>query len=58
MRSEQWIIDDLKSIGCDTARSVLNLSREESIRCTDLEEEMVDDIIKILRTEFENEGKK
>ena len=53
---EQWMIDDLKSIGCDTARSVLNLSREELIRRTDLEEEMVDDIIKILRTEFENEG--
>lgn len=53
---EQWMIDDLKRIGCDTARSVLNLSRDELVRRTDLEEEMIDDIIRILKTEFENEG--
>lgn len=50
---EGWMIDELKSIGLDTAKSVLELDREELIRRTDLEEEMVDDIIKILKAEFE-----
>ena len=50
---EEWIIDALKVIGCDTARSVLNLSKEELIRRTDLEEETVDDLLKVLRAEFE-----
>jgi N utilization substance protein A len=48
-----WIIDELKNIGCDTAKSVLNLSKEELIRRTDLEEETIDDILKILAAEFE-----
>ena len=39
---EEWIINTLKEIGCDTARSVLNLSKEELIRRTDLEEETVE----------------
>lgn len=50
---ESWIIDELKGIGCDTARSVLDLSREELIRRTDLEEETVEDVLNILRAEFE-----
>lgn len=50
---EQWVIDSLKSIGCDTARSVLNLSRDELIRRTDLEEETIGDIMKVLAAEFE-----
>ena len=54
---EEWMIEELKKIGCDTARSVLALSREELIRRTDLEEEMVDDILRILKTEFEEEKK-
>lgn len=49
---EAWIIDSLKNIGCDTARSVLELSREELIRRTDLEEETIDDVIKILSDEM------
>lgn len=50
---DAWIIDALKNIGCDTAKSVLNLSREELIRRTDLEEETVDGVLKILQAEFE-----
>jgi N utilization substance protein A len=49
---EEWIIDELKGIGCDTARSVLELSKKELIRRTDLEEETVDDILSIFRAEF------
>ena len=49
---ESWIIDSLKNIGCDTARSVLNLSKEELVRRTDLEEETIDDVMKILASEF------
>ena len=55
---EEWIIDELKGIGCDTARSVLNLSPEELIRRTDLEEETVDELIKILSSEFDDDKKK
>lgn len=50
---EGWVLDALKSIGCDTARSVLNLSKDELLRRTDLEEETVDDIIGIFASEFE-----
>ncbi|MEM9990722.1 MAG: transcription termination factor NusA [Bacteroidota bacterium] len=50
---EEWIIDELKSIGCDTARSVLSLNKSELLRRTDLEEETIDDIIRILAAEFE-----
>ena len=49
---ETWIIDSLKSIGCDTARSVLDLSHEELMRRTDLEEETIESVIKILESEF------
>ncbi len=55
---EEWIIDELKNIGCDTARSVLNLSKEELVRRTDLEEETIDEILKILASEFEGENEK
>ena len=48
-----WVIDELKAIGCDTAKSVLELSAEELVRRTDLEEETIRDVIKVLRTEFE-----
>jgi len=44
---EAWIIDELKGIGCDTARSVLALNKEELVRRTDLEEETVDEILRI-----------
>jgi len=52
---EEWVIVQLKGIGCDTARSVLDLSKEELVRRTDLEEETIDEILKILRSEFEND---
>jgi N utilization substance protein A len=48
-----WIIDELKSIGCDTARSVLNLNAEDLVKRTDLEEETIREVLKILRSEFE-----
>ena len=50
---EGWIIDELKRIGLDTAKSVLNLGREELVRRTDLEEETVDEVMNILQKEFE-----
>ncbi len=52
---ESWIIDALKNIGCDSAKSVLGLSRDELIRRTDLEEETIDDVLKILAAEFEED---
>lgn len=53
-----WIIDELKAIGCDTARSVLDLSVDELVRRSDLEEETIKEVIKILKTEFESDNKK
>jgi len=50
---DQWIIDELKTIGCDTARSVLDLSIEELVNRTDLEEETIKEVTRILRAEFE-----
>jgi transcription termination/antitermination protein NusA len=50
---EAWIIDELKGIGCDTARSVLALNKEELVRRTDLEEETVDEILRIFTAEFD-----
>lgn len=52
---EDWIIESLKNIGCDTARSVLDLSKEELVRRSDLEEETITDVINILRAEFSEE---
>ncbi|HLW40605.1 MAG TPA: transcription termination factor NusA [Brumimicrobium sp.] len=48
-----WIIDELKAIGCDTAKSVLELEMSELLRRTDLEEETLKEVIKILESEFE-----
>ena len=50
---DQWIIDILKSIGCDTGKSVLELNRDELVRRTDLEEETIDEVIRIIKEEFE-----
>jgi len=50
---EGWIIDQLKNIGCDTAKSVLEISIAELVRRTDLEEETVTEVVNILRSEFE-----
>jgi len=51
---EDWIIDELKRIGLDTAKSVLKLSVEELVRRTELEEEHVLDLMQILNQEFED----
>ena len=53
-----WIIDTLKGIGCDTAKSVLELSRDELVRRSDLEEETINEVLRILRSEFDQEGRK
>jgi N utilization substance protein A len=52
---EAWVIDELKRIGCDTARSVLDLTPEELVRRSDLEEETVHEVRRILQEEFEKE---
>ena len=51
---ESWILDELKAIGCDTARSVMTLSVEELVKRTDLEEVTIKEVMKILRSEFES----
>jgi N utilization substance protein A len=48
-----WIIDELKAIGCDTAKAVLELTPKELVNRTDLEEETITEVLKILRAEFE-----
>jgi transcription termination/antitermination protein NusA len=50
---DQWIIDELKNIGCDTAKSVLEIPIEELVKRTDLEEETIKEVIRILKSEFE-----
>ena len=50
---EDWVLDELKAVGCDTAKSVLDLSIEDLIKRTDLEEETIQEIHKVLRAEFE-----
>lgn len=53
---EPWIIEALKAIGCDTAKSVLALSKEELVKRADLEEETVDHVLAILKAEFDEEA--
>ena len=48
-----WIIDELKGIGCDTAKSVLEISVEDLVKRTDLEEETVNEVRRIFKAEFE-----
>ncbi|MBK6640555.1 MAG: transcription termination/antitermination protein NusA [Bacteroidia bacterium] len=50
---DSWIIDELKGIGCDTAKSVLDLGVEDLVKRTDLEEETIREVMRILRSEFE-----
>ena len=50
---DQWIIDELIKIGCDTAKSVLALPKQELINRTDLEEETIDHVLEVLKAEFE-----
>ncbi len=51
---DEWIIEELKSIGCDTAKSVLELSAEELENRTDLEIETINHVLSILKAEFED----
>lgn len=50
---EHWILDALKEIGCDTARSVLDVGRDDLLSRTDMEEETIDEVIRIFTEEFE-----
>ena len=50
---DQWIIDELKAIGCDTARSVIDIPAEELVKRTDLEEETITEVLRILKNELE-----
>lgn len=50
---EGWVIDELKAVGCDTAKSVLELTAEELVSRSDLEEETIVDVLNILKAEFE-----
>lgn len=52
---DQWVIDAIKSIGLDTAKAVLNAPREMLIEKADLEEDTVDEVLRILKAEFEDE---
>lgn len=52
---DQWVIDAIKNIGLETAKSVLNAPREMLVEKADLEEETVDHVLEVLRKEFENE---
>lgn len=52
---EPWKIEELRKIGLDTAKSVLSVGREDLIRRTDLEEEQVDEILEIIKREFDDE---
>jgi N utilization substance protein A len=51
---DEWVIEEFAKIGLDTAKSVLNLSVDELIKRTDLEEETIEDVLRILREEFED----
>ncbi|MBK6341194.1 MAG: transcription termination/antitermination protein NusA [Flavobacteriales bacterium] len=50
---DEWIINELKNIGCDTARSVLDIPAEDLVKRTDLEEETIAEVLRILKTELE-----
>ena len=50
---DQWVLDALKAVGLDTAKAVLGKSKEELVKSTDLEEETIDEVLRILAAEFE-----
>ena len=50
---EGWVLDELKALGCDTAKSVIKIGLEELVRRTELEEETAAQVLAILRSEFE-----
>ena len=52
---EAWVIEELKTIGLDSAKSVIELEKEELLKRTDLEEETIEDVMRILKSEFDKE---
>jgi len=50
---EGWVIEEFKKVGLDTAKSVLELDIQELIKRTDLEDETIEEVVKILKEEFE-----
>jgi len=52
---EGWVLDELKAIGCDTARSVLRLTIHDLVKRTDLEEETIREVVNVLKAEFDKE---
>ena len=50
---DSWIIDELKAIGCDTAKSVLEIGVDDLVSRTDLEKETIEEVFRILKAEFE-----
>lgn len=50
---DSWILDELKAIGCDTAKAVLDLGLETLVKRTDLEEETINEVFKVLQAEFD-----
>ncbi|MBO5619112.1 MAG: transcription termination/antitermination protein NusA [Paludibacteraceae bacterium] len=52
---DQWVLDAFKAIGLDTAKDVLGTSKDELIRKTDLEEETIDEVLRVLKAEFAND---
>ena len=52
---ESWVINELKAIGCDSARSVLELDAEDLVKRTDLEIETVENVLSVLKSELETE---
>ncbi len=50
---ESWVIDELKAVGCDTAKDVLAIGKEDLVRRTDLEEETIEEVLQVLQSEFE-----
>ena len=51
---DQWVLDAFKAIGLDTAKAVLNVSKDDLIKRVDLEEETIDEVLQILAAEFED----
>jgi N utilization substance protein A len=52
---DQWVLDAFKAIGLDTAKAVLSVDKAELIKRVDLEEETIDEVLRILAAEFEND---
>jgi N utilization substance protein A len=50
---EDWVLDEFRKIGLDTAKSVLAISKEDIARRTELEEETIEEVLEVLRREFE-----